>query len=297
MERVRASSLLAVFFLIFMACFCQGQTLFEQGLKEFGQENYEEALPFFLESWSADKGSARTAYYIGLTYKVMEKYPEALPYLREAASLTPRVDEGVVELVDVLYHTNNIVEAEKWIAFADKEGISTARLHFLKGMVLTKRGRLDEAVLAFETAKKLDPRLTQQAELQIAGIYTQQGRYKDAQERLRTTITLDPASDLALYARDYEKIVADKAERERPWRFSVGMGYKYDTNVVTKGDGPMVESISGQEDSAFNFGARIGYTAPFSFRTPFSFSACTTPVYADGYSERPTRALTGARAT
>jgi Tfp pilus assembly protein PilF len=73
------------------------------------------------------------------------------------------------------------------------------------------------------------PSATQQAELQIAGIYTQQGRYKDAQERLRTTITLDPASDLALYARDYEKIVADKAERERPWRFSVGMGYKYDT--------------------------------------------------------------------
>ncbi|HOD75362.1 MAG TPA: tetratricopeptide repeat protein, partial [Syntrophorhabdaceae bacterium] len=66
-------------------------------------------------------------------------------------------DEGVVELVDVLYHTNNIVEAEKWIAFADREGISTPRLHFLKGMVLAKRGRLDEAVLAFETAKNSTP--------------------------------------------------------------------------------------------------------------------------------------------
>ncbi len=201
-------------FLISAICPAHGQTLFDQGLAELNQENYEEALPFFLEAWSADKGSARTAYYVGLAYKAMEKYPEALPYFREAASLTPRVDEGVVELIDVLYHTGNIVEAEKWIAFADKEGISTARLHFLKGMVLTKRGRLDEAVLAFETAKKLDPRLTQQAELQIAGIYTQQGRYKDAKERLRTTITLDPASDLALYARDYEKIVADRAERE-----------------------------------------------------------------------------------
>jgi tetratricopeptide (TPR) repeat protein len=277
-----ASSLLAVCLLIWAVCPAKGGTLVEQGLTEFNQENYEEALPFLLEAWSADKGSARTAYYIGLTYKAMEKYPEAVPYLREAASLTPRVDEGVVELIDVLYHTNNIIEAEKWIAFADKEGISTPRLNFLKGMALAKRGRLDEAVLAFETAKKLDSGLTQQAELQIAGIYTQQGKYKDAQERLRTTITLDPASDLALYARDYEKIVADKAERERPWRFSVGMGYKYDTNVVTKGDGPMVESISGQEDSALNFGARIGYTAPFSFRTPFSFSAYYS-VYADRY--------------
>jgi len=282
MERLRMSSLLAIYFLVCMACLAHGQTLFDQGLREFSQENYEEALPFFLEAWSADKGSARTAYYVGLTYKVMEKYKEAAPYLKEAATLPPRVDEGVVELVDVLYHNGDIGEAEKWLAFAEKEGISTARLQFLKGMVLTKTGKPDDAVVAFETAKKLDARLTQQAELQIAGIYTQQGKYKDAQARLRTTITLDPASDLALYARDYEKIVADKAERERPWRFSVGMGYKYDTNVVTKGDGPMVESISGQEDSALNFGARMGYTAPFSFRTPFSFSAYYS-IYADRY--------------
>jgi len=282
MERLRASALLAVCFLVLVISSGHGRTLFDQGLNEFNQENYEEALPLFLEAWSADETSARTAYYIGLTYKVMEKYPEPVPYFRKAATLTPRVDEGVVELVDVLYHTNNVIEAEKWIAFARKEGISTARLHLIEGMVMAKRGRLDEAIAAFDEAKKLDPRLTQQSELQIAGIYTQQGKYKDAQARLRTTITLDPASDLALYARDYEKIVADKAERERSWRFSVGMGYKYDTNVVTKGDGPMVESISGQEDGALNFGARIGYTAPFSFRTPFSFSAYYS-IYADRY--------------
>ena len=282
MERLSTFCLLTMCFLLWMVSSVQGQTLFDQGVREFGQENYEEALPFLLEARSADKGSARIAYYIGLTYKVMEKYKEAIPYFKDAATLTPRVDEGVVELVDVLYHTNDIVEAEKWIAFAEKEGINTARLYFLSGMVLSKRGKFDEAILAFESAKKLDPRVTQQAELQIAGIYTQQGKYKDAQARLRTTITLDPASDLALYARDYEKIVADKAERERPWRFSLGMGYKYDTNVVTKGDGPMVESISGQEDSAINFGARIGYTAPFSFRTPFSLSAYYS-IYSDRY--------------
>ena len=264
-----------------MISIARGQTLFDLGLKEFNQENYEEALPYFLEARSAEK-SARIAYYVGLTYKIMEKYKEAVPYFEEAATLSPRVDEAIAELIDVLYHTNEIKEAEKWIAVSGKEGISSARLELLKGLVLAKTGKPDEAIAAFEKAKKLDPGLTQQAELQIAGILARQGKFKDAQARLRTTITLDPASDLALYARDYEKIVADRMERERPWRFSVGMGYKYDTNVVTKGDGPMVESISGQEDSAINFGARIGYTAPFSFRTPFSFSAYYS-LYADRY--------------
>ena len=48
--------------------------------------------------------------------------------------------------------------------------------------------------------------------------------------------------------------------------------YKYDTNVIAKGSGPLTDSITGQEDSALNFSVRVGYTAPFSFRTPFSFS-------------------------
>ncbi len=282
MKRVLTAALFVLCILFFVTSFVHGQSLFDQGLKEFKEENYEEALSYFLEARSADKGSARIAYYTGLTYKAMEKYKEAIPHFKDAAALTPRVDEAIVELIDVLYYTNDNKEAEKWIAVAEKDGINTARLQFLKGLVLAKAGKPDEAVIAFEKAKKLDPRLTQQAELQIAGIYTQQGKFKDAQARLRATITLDPATDLALFARDYEKIVADRAEREKPWRFSVGMAYKYDTNVVTAGSGPMTDSISGQEDSALNFGVRIGYTAPFSFRTPFSLSVYYS-MYTDLY--------------
>jgi tetratricopeptide (TPR) repeat protein len=281
MKRLFVISLSAICLLVFTSI-SDSQTLFDNGLKEFNQENYEEALSYFLEAKSAEKGSAKIAYYIGLTYKVMERYTEAIPHFRDAATLSPRVDDAIVELIDVLYHTNNIPEAQKWIAVADKEGVNTGRFHFVKGMVLAKTGKPDEAIQAFESAKKLDPKLTQQAELQIAGIYAQQGKYKDAQSRLRATVNLDPASDLALYARDYEKIVADRAEREKVWHFAVGMGYKYDSNVPTIGDGPLTDLMSGQADSAINFGTRIGFTAPFSFRTPFSLSAYYS-LYTDRY--------------
>jgi tetratricopeptide (TPR) repeat protein len=283
MKKVAVIALPAILALILVPFLSlNAQTPFDDGLKEFQQENYEEALAYFLKAREADKGSSRIAYQIGLTYKAMERYNDAIPYFRDAATLSPRIDGAVVELIDVLYHTGNLVEAQKWIAVGDKDGINTARFNFLKGMVLAKTGKPDDAIRAFESAKKQDPRMTQQVELQIAGIYTEQGKYKDAQSRLRATINLDPATDLALYARDYEKQVADRAEREKVWRFAVGMGYKYDTNVPIIGGGPITSLMSGQEDSAINFGARIGYTAPFSFKTPYSLSAYYS-LYTDRY--------------
>ncbi|MEN6615626.1 MAG: tetratricopeptide repeat protein [Syntrophorhabdus sp.] len=281
MKRLILISLSAIYFLAFISV-AHSQTAFDNGLKEFNQENYEEALTYFLKAREADKGSARIAYYVGLTYKVMERYSDAIPYLSDAATLTPRVDDAIIELIDVLYHTNNLAEAQKWIDAAEKDGIKTGRLSFLKGSVLAKTGKSDEAIAAFERAKTLDPRLTQQAELQIAGIYAQEGKFKDAQSRLRATVNLDPASDLALYARDYEKVIADRAEREKIWHFAVGTGYKYDTNVPTIGGGPLTDLMTRQEDSAINFGARIGYTAPFSYKTPFSLSAYYS-LYTDRY--------------
>lgn len=282
MKCTLTSFLFIMCFAVFIVPPVHGQTAFDRGLNEFNKENFEEALPYFLEAVKTEPASSRAAYYSGLTYKVMERHTESIQYLTNAATLTPRVDEAIVELIDVLYYTDNIGEAEKWIAVAERDGINPARVQFLKGLILLKTGRPGEAIAAFENAKRLDPRLTQQAELQIASAYAQQGKLKEAQDRLRSTITLDPASDLALFARDYEKVVSDRMERERPWRFSIGMAYKYDTNVIVKGSGPLTDSVSGQEDSALNFGLRIGYTAPFSFRTPYSLSVYYT-MYADRY--------------
>lgn len=104
MKKLAAISLAFIFILILVS-FSQAQTLFDKGVKEFNQENYEEALPYFLQAREAEKGSSRIAFYVGLTYKFMEKYHEAIPYFKDAATLSPRVDDAVVELVDVQYHT------------------------------------------------------------------------------------------------------------------------------------------------------------------------------------------------
>jgi len=252
------------------AAYCQ--TPFEKGLKEFKEENYEEALEYFLWARKLEPTSSSVAFYTGLTYKIMENYKEAIPYLRDAVTFTPKVKEALVELIDTLHQTDNLKEAKEWIEVGEKEGIDPARIQFLKGLILVKEGKYMEAIPAFEKAKELDSSMAQAAEFQIASTYTKEGKLKEAQKRFKSTISLDPNTDTATYARDYDKMVAEKIERERPWRFSIGMNYKYDSNVVAKGSGPIVDAISGHEDSALNMSMRLGYTAPFSFKKPYNLS-------------------------
>ncbi len=267
------------------------QTPFDQGLKEFREENYEEALEYFKKARQADPESTRVAFYLGLTYKQMEYYEEAVPCLREAVTKTPKISEALIELIDALIQTDKTKEAEEWIAVGEKEGVQPARLQFLKGQVYAKESRFDEAIEAFNKAKNIDPSLTQIADFQAANALMREGRLKEAQSRLRAASLLNPNSDIGVFAKEYERLLTEKMERERVWRFRVGLGYKYDTNVVAMpSSGPIADAVSGQRDSAFTGVAQVSFTAPFSYRKPYNLSILYS-VLADRYfNKRYTRA-------
>jgi tetratricopeptide (TPR) repeat protein len=292
-------NLFTLLLILIIACvFClttstvQAQTPLEKGIKEFKDENYEESLENLTEARKLDPTSTAAAFYLGLTYKIMENYKEAVPHLRDAVTFTPPVREALVELIDSLYQIDNIEEAHKWIAVGEKEGIAPARIQFLKGLVLLKENKNVEAITAFEKAKELDKTLAQAADFQIASAYMKIGNLKDSQKRFRSLVTLDPTSDLATYARDYERAVTDKMEAERPFRFSVGFGYKYDSNVNARpSSGTVFDNpnnspmVSGQEDTALNGTLRALYIAPFSFRNPYNLSVQYS-LSADRYMRR-----------
>jgi tetratricopeptide (TPR) repeat protein len=270
--------------------FCQ--TPFEKGMAQFNQENYEEAIEFFSEARELEPQSSSVAFYYGLTYKLMENYKEAIPYLREAVTLTPHVKEALVELIDALYQENDIKEALKWIEVGERENISPARIQYFKGLILAKENKNLEAIEAFKKAKELDNSLAQAVEFQIASAYLKEGKLKESQDRFKAAISLDPMSDIGTYAKDYENLVSDKMDRERPFRFNVSLSYKYDTNVsAAPTSGPFVDipalssQISGQRDTALNTTIRVLYMAPFSFKTPYSLSM-QYALYADRYFRR-----------
>ncbi len=259
--------------MIFASSSAFSENPFESGIKEFANENYEEALQYFLEARALEPHSSRVAYFLGLTCKKMEDYKQAVPYLKDSVTYEPRIKEGLTEFVDALIRTNEIDEAMKWLATGEKEGVQSGRLQFLKGVALYKEKKYTEAITCFGIAAQMEPALKQAADFEIANAYMRLGEWKQARARLRQVITADPGTDYAMSARQYESQVSEKIEQERPFRFAVDLGYKYDTNVaVMPTSGPVADFISGQRDTALNAALRAAYTAPFSFTGPFNFS-------------------------
>ncbi|MEN6616019.1 MAG: tetratricopeptide repeat protein [Syntrophorhabdus sp.] len=268
------------------------QTSLEKGVREFKLENYDEALVEFKEARRQDPASTSAAYFLGITYKALGEYKEATDNLREAVTRTPPIKEALPELIDALYVTDNIDEAKKWIAVGQRENIYPDRIQFMNGLILMRENRTEDAIAAFEKAKAANPATANAADFQIALANAKLGKFKESQRIFKTIITLDPTSDLANYAKDYERTITEKLDAERPFRFNIGLGFKYDSNVNAQpASGTIFDNqnlssaVTGKEDTAINLTLGATYIAPFSFRTPYSLSVQYS-LYADRYFRR-----------
>lgn len=242
--------------------------LLERGIIEYKAENYEEALETFKKARQQQPASSVAAFYLGLTFKQIGNYKESAKNYRDALTLTPRVNEAYAELIEMLYNLNELKEAKQWIAEAEKEKVLPSHIAFLKGLVLTKENNNKEAIEAFTKAKQLNSVLAQSVDFQIAMIYAKERRLKDARNTLKALINIDPSSELASFAKEYETAIARAIEAHRNWRFGVGATYQYDDNVVSKPTriigNDTVDNISGKRDSAITNTFRVDYSPMLS---------------------------------
>ena len=208
--------------------------MLEKGIDEYKAENYEEAVDILLAVRYEQPASSVAAFYLGLTYKQMREYRLAERNLREAITLSPPVKDAYLELAEVLYTLDALKEAKEWVIKSEQEGIKPAHTAFLKGLILLKEGKSDDAIAAFENAKKLDQSLSQPADFQIAAAYVQKQRFDEAKKSLHTIQDIDPLSDLASFSKEYEKALSRTLALYKPWQFRVGIAYQYDDNVVLK---------------------------------------------------------------
>ena len=87
-------------------------------------------------------------------------------------------------------------------------------------------------------------------------------------------VVKDPATDLALYAGGYSKAIEKKEERERPLRFSLGLRYEYDDNVLLKpADSSAAAGISNEIDRrevlTFRGEWKAGSRGSWGFKTQY----------------------------
>ena len=261
-----------VFFAFITGANCQQSVTLEEGIRQYQQENYEEAIEILAKVRQQEPASSQAAFFLGMAYKQVVDYPKAAANLQNAVTLSPPIKEALVELIDTFYRTDKLDEAKKWIAVAEKEGISPGRTAFLKGLILFKENNNQAAIVAFEKSKQLDPALAQAAEFQIGVCLIKDRKLDMAKARFQTVISQDPLSDLAAFARQYQHMVEERLYLERPLRLTVGVFAGYDTNIISKPtESSVAGDITGEEGPVLTSSVRLEYVP--KLEGPWLFNA------------------------
>ena len=228
-------SLVLFFLLVPVSTLAQSPTL-QQGIDLYQDEQFSESIPVLQKARGEEPNSSTAAFFLGMAHKQTGNYEEAIENLRAAVTLTPKIKEALVELVEVLFRrptTENIEEAMKWIVVAEEEKIAPAKIAFLKGLILQHQGNNEAAIAAFEKAKETAPELGQTVDLQVAIALLKDQKLEQAKVRLQTAIQQSPQTDLAAFARQYLDVVEKRIELEKPLRVTLSLFEQYDTNVIS----------------------------------------------------------------
>ncbi|HOF05188.1 MAG TPA: tetratricopeptide repeat protein [Syntrophales bacterium] len=306
MRKVKAFLPASVFLVVLLSIFLPGPAgVFaasggtapdlEEGIRQYQAENYEEAIEILGKYRRRDPASSLAAFFLGMAYKQANDVPAAEGHLRDAATLPPPVKQAPVELIDVLYQQGKLEEARQWIAVAEGNNLFPAKVAFLKGMIAAAEGRYQQAVEAFDQAKKLDAAYTQSADLQIGVCYMNMRKYDLAKQRFQTAITQDPLSDLGSFARRYQDLVEERSFLERPLRITIGLMAQYDNNILSE---PTWNGFWYQrtgtdfwerDEKSFKYltTARLDYvpilTGPFTFNASYAAAASFQEKYSTSY--------------
>jgi tetratricopeptide (TPR) repeat protein len=254
---------------------CAGSEYLKQGIADYEDESYEEALESLIKARGEDPASAEAAYYLGLTYGKLQDYKNAAAHLKEALVLDPELVDGHLFLAEALYNLNDLEGALKELDEAAKRGSKPGEVYFLRGLIELKAGKNKEAIVSFGKAREADEGITQAADYQTAIAYIRENRLKEARDVFGQVAVRDPSTDLAFYASEYSKALEKREEREKPLKLYLGLRYEYDDNVVLKpADSALAGGITDQVDRREAVSFRGDYTkrfsGPWSLRAQYS---------------------------
>lgn len=248
----------------------------EKGIGQYKHENYDEALITLKKAREEDAASTLAAYYLGLTYKQLQNYDSAVSNLRDAVTFSPKIKGALIELIDCLYQLDRLDEAKKWVDEAESAAIRPAQVAFLKGLILMKDEKPEQAIEAFRNAGRLDPSMSQACDYRIGVANLKLKKFTEARDVFRQVIITDPNSTMANYANEYINAIGKTQEASRPLKIQAGTAWEYDTNVVLIPDeNTLAVGISDKADSREVTTAQAEYTYRandiFSVRGQYSF--------------------------
>lgn len=202
---------------------------FENGVAEWKAERYEEAIGFFERAYKLAPKNPSVTYYMGLTNWNMKNFSEAERFFKETLSLDGKTLDAEYFLADIYYNTDRFPAALTSIDSAISGGVRIGQSHLLRGEILLKLNRREDAKDAFERAKAAEPLVAQQADYYLASAYYAAKDYVKSAEIFEGLVKLDPESDWALFSKDYLNTIKKAPSR---YKLHVGVGALYDDNVL-----------------------------------------------------------------
>ncbi len=242
---------LLIFIALPLSALAQGSSVLKEGIEQYNRENFEEAIEALTKARTEEPSSADAAFYLGMAYRQVNDIPNAYRQFTDAVNLKPLSDNAILEIIETATLLDKLDVANKWIAVAEEHKVYPARVAFLKGAALAKEKKYDEAIEAFEKAKQLDPAYAQSADFQIGVCYMNQRKYTRAHDLFQSTITKDPLSDMATYARRYQEAAEQWRYIERPLRVTIGVIGQYNSNYRNLGE-PYNLAPAGYNDALAN---------------------------------------------
>ncbi|MGA9754641.1 MAG: tetratricopeptide repeat protein [Desulfobaccales bacterium] len=249
--------------------------LVQKAAQNLQQENYDEALAQLTEAWEKGTHTPEKAFLLGQVYRLMLNYAKAKDNLQEALRLKPNFPAAQLMLADTLIALDQAKDAKPILQSVEASGYEPGQTAFLLGVAATKEGQYSEALDYFRKAET-DPKVAQEAKFQASLALAALNRLKEAKKAMQDSITLNPETQTADFAKRYMGVLSQRLEELRPFHITVSSGIDYDSNVtLAPGSGATVSTVSGQASAVFSQSALLEYTilpaGPFSVLTQYSY--------------------------
>jgi tetratricopeptide (TPR) repeat protein len=140
------------------------KVLTDLGWAYFKQNNYNQALIYYMEALDQDKNYYPAHLNLGLAYTQVQKYDLAIQSFKDAISISPKGASAHLNLGIVYNLIQKYQDAASELAIADKSNPGNVETMYQLGLAYEKLESFKDAAYQYESALKFDPKYTQAKE-------------------------------------------------------------------------------------------------------------------------------------
>ncbi|MFM9903773.1 MAG: tetratricopeptide repeat protein [Pyrinomonadaceae bacterium] len=169
-----------------------------KGIDVAGDTNNEAAIAIFEEAIKYDKKNDVAYAKIGAIYDANGKNDKAAVNYEKALAINPDYTMLYPSLGMSYLDSGDIAKAESSLQKADAAGIDTVDTRFLRGVLMFKQNKNDEAIAAFDRTLELDNR-SASAHYYRGQLLDRMGQPDQAIAAYQKAIEIDPANSAASF--------------------------------------------------------------------------------------------------